>query len=80
MIFTCRHLVERVTDAREGRLSALDRASYAAHLAWCRHCRRYVAQMDQTVRALQQGRPDDPAPPEVVAALLAALKQGSNPQ
>jgi anti-sigma factor RsiW len=80
MILTCRKLVERVTDAREGRLSALDRVSYAAHLAWCRHCRRYVAQMDQTVRALRHGRPDETAPPEVVAALLAALKKGQRPQ
>jgi anti-sigma factor RsiW len=55
VILTCRQLVEKVTDAREGRLSAGDRAGWAAHLAWCRHCRLYVAQMDQTVEALRHG-------------------------
>ena len=53
MILTCRQLVEKVTDAREGRLSAGDRAGWAAHLAWCRHCRLYVAQMDETVATLR---------------------------
>ena len=53
MIITCRQLVEKVTDASEGQLSAADRAGWAVHLAWCSDCRRYVAQMDQTVAALK---------------------------
>ena len=52
MILTCKQLVRAVTDAREKRLSALDRFGYQAHLLRCRHCRRYVAQMDAVVEAL----------------------------
>ncbi len=52
MIITCRQLVEKVTDASEGQLSAADRAGWAVHLAWCADCRRYVAQMAETVAAL----------------------------
>ena len=57
MILTCKQLVKRVTDAREGRLSALDRAGYKLHLLRCRHCRAYVAQMDAVVAALR-GAPE----------------------
>ena len=74
MILTCKQLVRRVTDAREGRLSPLDRAGYALHLLRCRHCRRYVAQMDAVVEALH-GAPAEKAPPELHAALARAFAE-----
>jgi anti-sigma factor RsiW len=57
VIITCRQLVEKVTDAREGRLSPSDRAGWAAHLAWCRHCRLYVKQMDETIALVHDTAP-----------------------
>ena len=36
-----------------GRLGATDRLGFAFHLSWCRHCRRYVRQMDATVAAIR---------------------------
>jgi anti-sigma factor RsiW len=57
VILTCRQLVEKVSDAREGRLSAGDRAGFAAHLAWCRHCRLYVAQIDETITLVHDTTP-----------------------
>lgn len=70
MILTCKQLVERVTDARERRLSAFDRAGYRAHLAWCRDCRRFVRQLDQTVAALGALPPESP-PPGLLRDVLA---------
>ena len=75
MILTCKQLVRRVTDAREGRLSPLDRAGYTLHLLRCRHCRTYVAQMDAVVEALQGGRDEKKAPPELHAALARAFAE-----
>lgn len=59
MILTCKQLVRRVTDAREGRLAPLDRAGYKLHLLRCRHT--YVAQMGAVVETLR-GAPDEKAP------------------
>lgn len=53
MIVTCKQLVERVTDHREKTLSAVDRAGWALHLAWCRNCREYARQIDATVETLR---------------------------
>jgi anti-sigma factor RsiW len=49
---TCRELVELVTDYLEGALSASERARFEAHLAACRGCRSYLAQMQRTIRML----------------------------
>ena len=71
MIFTCKQLVEMVTDAREGRLSTIDHVGYRAHLAYCRNCCRYVAQIEQTIAALHGLAEGERAPPEVIAEILA---------
>lgn len=73
MIITCRQLVERVTDAREGRLSAVDRAGYAVHLGWCANCRRYVAQIDATIAALRRAVQDAALPRPAPEALRASV-------
>ena len=75
MILTCKQLVRAVTDAREGRLSAIDRAGYKLHLLRCRHCRRYVAQMDAVVGALGGAGPSEMAPAELHAALARAFRE-----
>jgi anti-sigma factor RsiW len=69
----CRELVELVTDYLEGRLPAIDRARFEAHLAACEACRLYLEQFRQTIRAL--GRlPEESLSPEVRAALLTAFR------
>jgi anti-sigma factor RsiW len=47
---TCRELVELVTDYLEGRLPAAERARFEAHLSGCVGCRRYLAQMNATIK------------------------------
>jgi len=75
MILTCKQLVRRATDAREGRLSAFDRAGYKLHLLRCRHCRTYVAQMDTVVEALRGAPRDEMAPAELHAALARVFRE-----
>ncbi|MGZ3425342.1 MAG: anti-sigma factor family protein [Polyangia bacterium] len=74
MILTCKQLVERVTDARERRLSAVDRVGYAVHLGWCGRCRRFVRQLDRTVEALG-AMPAESAPRELRRAILARRRR-----
>ena len=71
MIITCRQLVERVTDKREGRLSVADRAGWAAHLAWCGDCALYIEQYEATIGAVKQlpRRADDQARANVLRIL-----------
>jgi anti-sigma factor RsiW len=47
---TCKELVELVTDYLEGKLPPVERARFETHLARCRHCTNYLAQMQQTIQ------------------------------
>jgi anti-sigma factor RsiW len=50
--FTCRELVELVTNYLEGALTPADHAQFEAHLALCPGCTIYVQQMRQTIALL----------------------------
>jgi anti-sigma factor RsiW len=65
---------------REGDLGRLDAIAYRAHLAWCKHCRSYVAQLDTVITSLESLGFDDAkaeVPPEVREAVLARFLQRS---
>jgi anti-sigma factor RsiW len=47
----CQELVEVITDYLEGTLPEPDRTRFEEHLAVCRGCRTYLAQMRQTIAA-----------------------------
>ena len=69
----CQELVELLTDYLEGALSQVDRERFEEHLKSCRHCRTYVEQMRQTIRAL--GRlPEASIPEKAKAELLEAFR------
>ena len=48
----CQELVELITEYFENQLPTDERARFEAHLAACRHCREYLAQMRRTVDTL----------------------------
>lgn len=48
----CQELVELITDYLEEMLDAVDRARFEAHIAGCRHCTAYLAQMRRTLKLL----------------------------
>ncbi|HEV7216259.1 MAG TPA: zf-HC2 domain-containing protein [Chloroflexota bacterium] len=50
--FTCRELVELVTDYLEGALAPEDRLRFEQHVAICPGCRTYVDQMRLTIRTM----------------------------
>lgn len=70
MILNCRDLVEKASDARDGKLSLSDRIGYAIHLAWCHHCRVYVQQIEQVIQALRDTGRSWSAPDDVRDAVL----------
>lgn len=70
MILNCRDLVERATDAREGGLTLAERITYALHLAWCRHCRLYLRQLERTIEALRSVKQEGSAPASVREEVL----------
>jgi anti-sigma factor RsiW len=70
---SCRELVELVTEYFEGTLAAADRDRFEAHLAACRACRAYLAQMRLTVDALGRLSEQD-VEPDAEAALRRAFR------
>jgi hypothetical protein len=65
----CQEVVELVTDYLEGALAAADRRRFESHLAGCRHCAEYLAQIRETVRLAGRITPED-LPPEMSTDLM----------
>jgi predicted anti-sigma-YlaC factor YlaD len=72
-MLTCRELTEVVTAYLERRMGLWDRLQVMLHLGMCRHCRAYLRQIRQTVRALS-GLPDEPIAAAVQADLLRRFR------
>ena len=70
---TCRDMSELVTDYLERTLPPRVRLRAGWHLLLCPACRRYYAQMRQTIRLLAGGRRPSPAA-AAEAAVLARLR------
>jgi anti-sigma factor RsiW len=58
----CQEMVELVTDYLESALPAAGRRSFEHHLALCRHCTAYLAQMRETIRLTGRLTADDLTP------------------
>jgi anti-sigma factor RsiW len=58
----CQQVVELVTDYLEGALSRRSRRRFEAHLAGCRHCTEYLAQLRTTIRLTGDITPYDLTP------------------
>ena len=58
----CQQAVELVTDYLEGTLSRSARRRFEAHLAGCRHCTEYLAQMRETISLTGRLTPEDLSP------------------
>jgi anti-sigma factor RsiW len=69
----CSEFVELVTSFLDGALEPADRRRFAAHLAECDGCERYLDQVRRTIRALGD-LPAERLPPQARDALLAALR------
>jgi hypothetical protein len=81
MLISCRKLTCQVTEAREGSLSAWDRARYRLHLLICPMCRAYVRGFDQVLKALSALPPEDPPAPlvDALSERLRARSRGERP-
>ena len=71
---SCQELVELVTDYLEGSLSPEERARFDEHLGVCEGCRRYLAQIEATVRVTGRLRAEDLSS-EAEQALLGAFRR-----
>ncbi|MFO0623557.1 MAG: zf-HC2 domain-containing protein [Polyangia bacterium] len=72
-MLSCQDITALVSDYLEGRLTFGQRVRFQLHLGICRGCRRYLAQMKQTVQLLGK-MPDEPPPADVQAQLLAQFQ------
>jgi anti-sigma factor RsiW len=61
-VLTCRELTENTTDYLERRVGWWTRMQLRLHLALCRHCRHYVAQIRATIAFLRRSPMEPPAP------------------
>ncbi len=75
----CQELVEVITDYLEGALPENDRIRFEEHLEACGKCREYVAQFEQTIKAVGVVRETE-LDPKVRADLMEAFRgwSGSN--
>ena len=58
----CQQVVEMVTDYLEDAMPSADRRRLEHHLAGCRHCTEYLAQMRETIRLAGRLTPEDLTP------------------
>lgn len=73
MVISCRHYVSLATDAREGSLSAWNRARVAMHRTVCSYCQAFDSQMKTTLDLLHD-QPVEPPNEGMEAALLEKLR------
>jgi anti-sigma factor RsiW len=71
----CQQWVELVTAYVEGALPRRVTKAVDRHLAGCKHCREYLAQMRQTIRVTGELPGDDEIPPELLDALEQAFRE-----
>ena len=71
--FTCKELVELVTDYFEGALPVEERIRLEEHLVMCSWCRTYLEQMRETIATAGTLREED-IEPEVRERLLDAFR------
>jgi len=74
----CQEIVELVTEFLEGTMDEPLRVAFAAHLAKCDGCTRYVAQIEATIRLAGSIEPDELSA-EFQAGLLAAFRDFARP-
>ena len=55
-MLSCKELVAHSSDYLDGQLNLRERLGVRAHLAMCRHCRRFIRQMKVTQAVLRQLR------------------------
>ncbi|MEQ8857383.1 MAG: zf-HC2 domain-containing protein [Pseudomonadales bacterium] len=83
-MLTCREVTERSTDLLEGASSALDRVRIYAHLAMCRHCRRFNRHLRLLARVLRHHEPrrqTEPVPDQIIERILTRVaEEGQSPQ
>jgi anti-sigma factor RsiW len=70
---TCKEVVELMTDYLEGALSASERGRFEDHLAGCKGCQAYLAQMRMTMRVLGT-LPSEPMSEPLRAELMSAFR------
>lgn len=71
--FTCKQLVELVTDYFEGALEDDERARFEAHTSECAKCERYLRQMRMTIDTAGRLTEDD-VPRQAREQLLAVFR------
>jgi anti-sigma factor RsiW len=74
--FTCREMVELVTEYLEGAMPPPERAEFERHLALCPGCAAYFEQLRQTIRALGAIPDDDLSPPPELLEVFRRLRDG----
>ncbi len=72
-MLTCQELTELITDYVEGRMSFTDRLRFQLHLGMCSHCRRYLKQVQLTVRCLGK-LPVSPPPDPIRQELMSRFR------
>ena len=82
---SCRDFVDFIADYLEDALERGVRGRFESHLEACPDCVAYLASFRETVRLGRESfgcgdEPPEDAPPELVAAVLEALRRTAGPK
>lgn len=69
-MFKCSEVTEMASDYVDHNLGWWTRAQLRMHVVLCRHCRRYVEQIEATMALLRDLRLSDPQSADDIAARL----------
>lgn len=69
-MFKCSEVTEMASDYVDRNLGWWTRTQLRMHVALCRHCRRYVEQIEATMALLRDLRLSDPQSADDIAARL----------
>ena len=76
--YTCREVVELVTEYLEGAMTPDQRTEFELHLNYCDGCATFLAQIEGTA-SLAGGLSEEQIPDEMMAALRAAFHGWARP-
>ena len=74
LMLSCQDITEKASDYLDRDLPFTTRLSVRVHLFMCVNCRRYVQQLQTTIKTLRILKPEHPATPDLTQNLVKQFK------
>ena len=74
-MLSCKDITEKANSYIDQELPFFTRLKVKLHLQMCKHCQRYVDQLQLTIQALGKMRQDDKVSDDVVENVVRTMKE-----